>query len=221
MNRKLKAWAWFVVNIAVSRSPYTSRRVGALLAGMGLFGVALSGIPLMLYITNDVTPSEQDQSWAHSGAATLPENRCARVDAPVAAAYIVPGLDRRFGWSNVPPWVSIARDLLILPAMWMSLRVFRENSFGSATVKVTKDQRVICTGRYEVVRHPMYSSAAVYLIGLSLALGSYWGLVPAALLAIFCLILRLFDEERFIAKYMSGYTDYCARVSCRLMSGIF
>ena len=114
----------------------------------------------------------------------------------MSAAFIVPGLDRRFGWSNVPPWFSIAGDLLILVSMWMSLRVFKENSFGSATVEVAKDQKVISTGPYALVRHPMYSSAAVYFIGLPLALGSYWGLIPA-LLAILCLVLRLFDEERF------------------------
>jgi protein-S-isoprenylcysteine O-methyltransferase Ste14 len=93
----------------------------------------------------------------------------------------VPGFDHRFGWSSVPPWLSIAGDLLILLSMSMVYRVFKENSFGSATVEIGKDQKVISTGPYAIVRNPMYSSAAVYFIGMSLALGSYWGLIPALL----------------------------------------
>src|SRR5262249_13499657 len=90
----------------------------------------------------------------------------------------------------------------------------------SATVEITQDQEVIPTGPYAIVRNPMYSSAAVYFIGMSLALGSYWGLIPA-ILTILGLIWRLFDEEKFLAQKLPGYTDYCAKVRWHLIPGVF
>jgi protein-S-isoprenylcysteine O-methyltransferase Ste14 len=139
---------------------------------------------------------------------------------PAIAAFVVPGLDRRFGWSNVPSWLSILGDLLIIVAMWMVFRVFKENSFGSATVEVAKGQTVISTGPYAIVRNPMYASAAVYFLGMSLALGSYWGLI-ASLLTILGLVWRLFDEEKFLATNLPGYTQYCSKVRWHLIPGIF
>ncbi|HVN22380.1 MAG TPA: isoprenylcysteine carboxylmethyltransferase family protein [Syntrophorhabdales bacterium] len=139
---------------------------------------------------------------------------------PAIAAFIIPGLDRRFAWSNVPSWLSIVGDLLIIVSLWMVYRVFKENSFGSTTVEITTGQRVITTGPYAIVRNPMYSSAAVYSIGVSLALGSYWGLI-ASVLAIFGLVWRLFDEEQFLTENLPGYTEYCAKVRWHLIPGIF
>lgn len=136
------------------------------------------------------------------------------------AAFVVPGLDRRFGWSNVPSWLSVVGDILIIVAISMVFRVFKENSFGSATVEVTKGQRVISTGPYAIVRNPMYASAAVYFIGMSLALGSYWGLI-ASILTILGLVWRLFDEEKFLTKNLPGYAEYCAKVRWHLVPGIF
>jgi protein-S-isoprenylcysteine O-methyltransferase Ste14 len=139
---------------------------------------------------------------------------------PAIAAFIVPAIDRRFGWSSAPPWLCIAGDLLILIAMWMVYRVFKENSFGSTTVEIANDQKVISTGPYAIVRNPMYASAAVYFIGMSLALGSYWGLI-ASVLTILGLVWRLFDEEKFLAQNLPGYTEYCAKVRWHLIPGIF
>ena len=139
---------------------------------------------------------------------------------PAIATFIVPALDRRFGWSNVPFWLSIVGDLLIIAGMWMVFRVFKENSFGSATVEIVNDQKVISTGPYGIVRNPMYASAAVYFIGASLALGSYWGLI-ASILTLLGLVWRLFDEEKFLAQNLPGYAEYCAKVHWRLIPGIF
>jgi protein-S-isoprenylcysteine O-methyltransferase Ste14 len=138
---------------------------------------------------------------------------------PAVAAFIVPGLDRRFGWSIVPPWLSIVGDILILASMWMVYRVFKENSFGSSTVEIARDQQVISTGPYALVRNPMYSSAAVYFIALSLALGSFWGLIPSVL-TILGLVWRLLDEEKFLANNLPGYQEYCAKVRWHLIPGI-
>jgi protein-S-isoprenylcysteine O-methyltransferase Ste14 len=139
---------------------------------------------------------------------------------PAIATFIVPGLDRRFGWSSVPPWLSIVGDLLVVISIWMVYRVFKANSFGSATVDVAKGQSVVDTGPYAIVRNPMYSSAAVYFIGTSLALGSYWGLIPSVL-TILALVWRLFDEEKFLARDLPGYAEYCTKVRWHLIPGIF
>ena len=142
------------------------------------------------------------------------------ITAAAAACLIVPALDRRYGWSNVPSWVSIAGDLLIIISMWMVFRVFKENSYGSTTVEVADDQKVISTGPYAIVRNPMYSSAAVYFIAISLALGSYWGLI-ASVLTILGFVWRLLDEEKFLAQNLPGYGEYCSKVRWHLIPGIF
>jgi protein-S-isoprenylcysteine O-methyltransferase Ste14 len=143
---------------------------------------------------------------------------CAGIAA--VAAFIVPALDRRFGWSNVPSWLSVVGDFLIIIGMWMVFRVFKENSFGSTTVDIANNQKVISTGPYAIVRHPMYASAGVYFIGMSLALGSYWGLITSVL-TILGLIWRLLDEEKFLTQNLPGYTEYCSKVRWHLIPGIF
>ncbi len=136
------------------------------------------------------------------------------------AAFVVPGLDHRFGWSSVPPWLSVAGDLLVVASLWAVYRVFKENSFGSTTVELAQGQRVISTGPYAIVRNPMYTCAAGYFVGMSLALGSYWGLVPAVLTVV-GLSFRLVDEEKFLAQNLAGYAEYCAKVRWHLIPGIF
>jgi protein-S-isoprenylcysteine O-methyltransferase Ste14 len=139
---------------------------------------------------------------------------------PTLAAFIVPGLDRRFGWSSVPPWLSIVGDLLVIVSLWMVYRVFKENSFGSATIEIAEGQKVISTGPYAIVRNPMYASGAVYFIGMSLALGSYWGLIASAL-ATLGLVWRLLDEEEFLARNLPGYAEYRKQVRWHLIPGVF
>ena len=139
---------------------------------------------------------------------------------PGIALFIVPGLDYRFGWSHVPFWLSLFGDLLIILGMWIVYLTFKENSFGSSTVKVVKKQKVISTGPYTIVRNPMYSGAIMYFIGMSLALGSYWGLIPA-LLTILGLVWRLSDEEKFLANNLPGYKEYCSKVRWHLIPWVF
>jgi protein-S-isoprenylcysteine O-methyltransferase Ste14 len=93
--------------------------------------------------------------------------------------------------------------------------VYRENTFASATIQVVEGQRVISTGPYAIVRHPMYAGGALYLLGTPLALGSYGGLALGATLAF--LIWRLLDEERCIAKNLRGYREYQETVLYRLV----
>jgi len=132
------------------------------------------------------------------------------------ALLVVPAVDHRFGWSAVPLGVVVLGDLLVVAGFYFIYLVYRENTFTSATIEVVAGQRVISTGPYAIVRHPMYASAALYLLGTPLALGSYWGLAALAAMAPF-LIWRLVDEERFLAKNLRGYTEYQERVRHRLV----
>src|SRR5262245_62626124 len=122
------------------------------------------------------------------------------------ALLVVPALDQRYRWTTVPPSVVAAGDALVIIGCLFIARVYRENTFTSATVQVVESQRVISTGPYAIVRHPMYASAFLYLVGTPLALGSYWGLVPiVAMMPL--LFWRFFEEERFFTRLVPGYPD--------------
>src|SRR5215831_18770203 len=132
------------------------------------------------------------------------------------ALLVVPAFDHRFGWSAVPLSGVVAGDVLVAIGFYLIFLVYRENPFTSATIEVAEDQKVISTGPYAIVRHPMYASALLYLLGTPLALGSYWGLVVLGAMMPF-LLWRLFDEERFLAKNLPGYTEYQKQVQHRLV----
>lgn len=132
------------------------------------------------------------------------------------ALLVVPALDHRFGWSTLPLGGVVAGDVLVAIGFCLIVRVYRENTFTSATIQVAENQRVVSTGPYAIVRHPMYASAFLYVLGTPLALGSYWGLVPIVPMMPF-LIWRLLDEERLLAQTLPGYTDYQKRVRHRLV----
>jgi protein-S-isoprenylcysteine O-methyltransferase Ste14 len=136
------------------------------------------------------------------------------------AHMVVPALDHRFGWSAMPLWVPIAGDVLILIGLYIVYLVFRENTFTAATIQVAENQKVISTGPYAIVRHPMYAGALLYLLAMPIALGSWWGLVAFAATFPF-LIWRIFEEEQLLSRQLPGYTDYCARVRWRLLPGVF
>jgi len=140
--------------------------------------------------------------------------------AGFVALLVVPALDHRFGWSEVPVYVVVLGDILVAAGFALIVVVFRENPFTSATIEVAPGQRVIATGPYAVVRHPMYASALLYLVGTPLALGSYWGLLAFAAMMPF-LIWRMLDEERVLARDLPGYTEYQRRVRHRLVPGIW
>jgi protein-S-isoprenylcysteine O-methyltransferase Ste14 len=135
------------------------------------------------------------------------------------ALLVVPALDHRFGWSLVPLPVVLAGNALIAAGYYVIFLVFRENTFTSATIEVAPDQKVISTGPYAWVRHPMYAGGSLYLLGMPLALGSYWGSLPLLATLPF-LLWRLFDEEKFLTKNLSGYSEYMQRVQWRLVPGV-
>ena len=151
-----------------------------------------------------------------------PRQRVIMVGASVGfiALLVIPALDFRFRWSTVPTAVVLLGDVLFVLGFVFTGRVYRENTYTSATIQVVQGQSVISTGPYSIVRHPMYASALFYLIGTPLALASYWGLLAVPFMLSF-LVWRLIDEEQMLARELSGYTEYQRRVRYRLMPGIW
>ena len=136
------------------------------------------------------------------------------------ALFVVSALDYRFGWSRVPAPVSIGGDILVALGLAIDLRVFGENSYGASTIETATGQTVISTGPYALVRHPMYVGVLILLLGVPLALGSYWGLV-FMFVNVPILMLRIHDEEAMLKQELQGYTDYTRRVRYRLVPGLW
>jgi protein-S-isoprenylcysteine O-methyltransferase Ste14 len=137
-----------------------------------------------------------------------------------AGLLVLPSLDYRFSWSEVPFVGVVAGDLLVALGFYIIFNVFKENTFASATVEMAPQQKVISTGPYAIVRHPMYSGALVMLFGTPLALGSCWGLLPFVAIT-FIIRWRLLQEEKFLTKSLPGYSDYCHKVKYRLVPSIW
>ncbi len=132
------------------------------------------------------------------------------------ALFIIPGLDFRFGWSSVPPILSLIADGGVAVGFFIVFLTFKENSYTRATIGVSEKQRVITSGPYRIVRHPMYAGASVLLIFTPVALGSWIAEIFAVLL-ILVVAIRLLDEERFLKKDLTGYTAYCQTVRYHLI----
>jgi len=131
---------------------------------------------------------------------------------------VLMGLDRRFGWSSVPALLQILGAVLLCLGIWLSWQVLKENSYAAPVVKVQKERghKVVTTGPYAYVRHPMYSSVILIGAGVSLLLGSWWGLL---LVPVFMLVLgvRATMEERMLKTELEGYGDYAERVRYRFV----
>jgi protein-S-isoprenylcysteine O-methyltransferase Ste14 len=125
-------------------------------------------------------------------------------------------LDYRYGWSSVPSYVSLIGDALVALGLFIDLLVFKENSYGASNVQVEEGQTVIMTGPYALVRHPMYTGVLIMVLGVPLALGSWWGLAIIALVAP-VLAWRILDEEKLLKKDLPGYEEYEQQVRYRLV----
>jgi protein-S-isoprenylcysteine O-methyltransferase Ste14 len=136
------------------------------------------------------------------------------------ALFVFPAFDYRFGWSPVPPYVSVAGDALIASGFLVIFIVIKANSYAASTIQIAEGQEVISTGPYALVRHPMYAGALPLLVGVPLALGSWWGLF-VLFLFMPVLIWRLLDEEEVLARNLPGYMDYKNKVRYRLLPFIW
>jgi len=133
---------------------------------------------------------------------------------------VLPILDYRFGLSRVPAWVSIVGNAIIVASFLAIFWVVRTNSWAASNVRVEADQKVIDTGPYAYVRHPMYASAIWLFVGIPLALGSWWTVI-LAIPVFFVLLWRLLDEERILKRDLPGYTEYMRRVRHRLVPRVW
>lgn len=131
-------------------------------------------------------------------------------------AYVIPGLDFRFHWSVVPVWIVFVADVMVFLGYVLIFTVFRENSYASTIIQVEKEQRVIVTGPYAVVRHPMYTGLLVMLLLTPLALGSYYALI-FALLSVPPILFRIGKEEKMLSQDLPGYADYLNKTRYRLV----
>ena len=133
---------------------------------------------------------------------------------------VIPGFDHRYHWSSLPFYVVIISNVLIITGFWIVFLVLRDNSYASNIIKVDEGQKVISTGTYSVVRHPMYSGGLLVWLFFPLALGSYWAFA-IGLFAFVMIIVRLIDEEKYLKKNLQGYNEYCEKTRFRLIPGIW
>ncbi len=133
---------------------------------------------------------------------------------------LLPVLDYRFNFSRVPAWLSVLGDGLVLLSFFFIFYVLRYNSWAASNIRVENDQKVIDTGPYAYVRHPMYAGAIWMFVGIPLALGSWWSIfLTIPFLPI--LLWRLLDEERILRRDLPGYDAYTDKVRFRLIPGIY
>ena len=155
-----------------------------------------------------------------SGPAAEKENTQKVIQSIIAAAFIgfliVAGLDFRFGWSAAPLGILILGHILTILSFAGIYLVLRENSFASNTIETTADQRLVDTGPYAIIRHPMYAASLLLFVGIPFALGSYWSLL-LAIPMVAALVVRVQNEERFLDANLQGYRCYRQRIRWRLI----
>lgn len=136
------------------------------------------------------------------------------------ASFVVAGLDWRFGWSWMPEPVVIVASVVFLIAYGLYAEVMRENAYLSRTIKVEQGQKVVDTGLYGIVRHPMYCVTLLLFLAMPLVLGSWYALIPMAFYPVI-IIVRLLDEEKLLTKELPGYEAYKQKVKYRLIPFIW
>ena len=134
----------------------------------------------------------------------------------LAAMVVVSALDHRFGWSPVPTAICLVGDVLVAVGLGVVMLVVIQNSYAAATVRVEAGQKLVSTGLYGLVRHPMYTGNVIMMVGIPLALGSYWGLV-FVVPGLIVLALRIRDEEKLLQEELDGFREYTQKVRYRLV----
>jgi protein-S-isoprenylcysteine O-methyltransferase Ste14 len=155
-------------------------------------------------------------------AETRPMQKIVQSVASLAfvGVFVLSGLDRRWTWSHVPLPLVVIGDVAVVLGLAFVAWVFRVNSHTSATIEVSEAQRVVTTGPYAIVRHPMYLGASCMLVGVPLALGSFAALTCVAVLEI-VIVWRLLDEERLLVTELAGYDAYRQTVRYRLLPRVW
>ena len=134
----------------------------------------------------------------------------------LVASLVIAGLDYRFGWSHISSTIVTIAAVVLLVGYGLYAEVLRENAYLSRVVEVQEGQRVIDTGLYGIVRHPMYFAVSLLYLSIPIVLGSWWSLLLMSP-CIFLLVLRIRNEEQVLHQGLSGYTDYTKRVRYRMI----
>jgi protein-S-isoprenylcysteine O-methyltransferase Ste14 len=135
-------------------------------------------------------------------------------------AYIIPGLDYRYNWSNVPIWLVIVALVVMIFGYVMFITVMLQNRYASRVIEIQDNQKLIDTGLYSIVRHPMYLAATILYLASTIVLGSYYTLIPMILLS-FLLAFRIINEEKVLKQGLHGYKEYMEKVKYRLIPFIW
>jgi protein-S-isoprenylcysteine O-methyltransferase Ste14 len=135
-------------------------------------------------------------------------------------ALILSSLDHRFGWSSVPFWISQVALVLTNMGNVILLVAMYQNAYASKILDISHGQRLIDTGLYSRIRHPLYAGGILLILTFSFALGSWWGVIPAVISAL-TLVLRIHFEEEMLVNGMEGYREYQKRVPYKLIPGVF
>lgn len=134
--------------------------------------------------------------------------------------FVLSALDFRFGWSQVPLWLVILASVLFLIGYALYAEVMRENQYLSRTIEIQENQKVVDTGLYGMIRHPMYTATLLMFLPIPLILGSFFGLIPFALYPVL-IIFRIFNEEKVLSEELIGYKEYKEKVKYRLIPFIW
>jgi len=182
----------------------------------------ISLLGITLYLMKHDPRLLQRRVHAGPGAETQKSQKIGQLFATGAflSTLIVPALDHRFAWSSVSVPLVIGGEFLVILGLSIVFRVFKENTFASATIEIANNQHVVCTGPYSAVRHPMYVGALIMLLGIPLALGSLWGLITILPMTMF-IVQRICDEEKLLARNLRGYLEYRNQVRYRLLPFIW
>jgi protein-S-isoprenylcysteine O-methyltransferase Ste14 len=138
----------------------------------------------------------------------------------LAAIFVASALDHRFGWSSVPTPICLLGLVLVAVGLSVMMLVVIQNNYAAATVRVEPGQKVISTGLYGLVRHPMYTGNVIMMVGIPVALGSYWGLAFVTL-GLIVLVSRIRDEEKLLKEELGGYREYTQKVRYRLVPAMW
>jgi protein-S-isoprenylcysteine O-methyltransferase Ste14 len=134
----------------------------------------------------------------------------------LVAMVVFSALDHRFGWSPVPATLCLVGDVLVAIGLGLGVLVVIQNAYAATTVAVEAEQKVVSTGLYGLVRHPMYTGNVILMVGIPLGLGSYWGLI-FVIPGVIIFALRIRDEEQLLTQELTGYREYTQQVHYRLV----
>lgn len=176
-----------------------------------------AGLPsIYLLKTNPVALQRRMRGGPAAESRTVQKFVMGGVWMSLAATLVVSGLDHRFGWSAVPAAICLVGDVLVVAGLGVVMLVVIQNSYAGGAIQVEANQKLASTGLYGLVRHPMYTGNVIVMVGVPLALGSYWGLSFVVPLLI-VLAVRIRDEERLLEEQLDGYREYRQKVRYRVV----